>query len=81
MSGSVCNQLYILCKPQVKELGVDPAKVNVNGGSIALGHPIGKSHIVTIFFVDMLIVRSEWLSSAGHISSRDATSRGNSWSG
>merc|ERR1712212_1249217 len=27
----------------VKELGVDPAKVNVNGGSIALGHPIGAS--------------------------------------
>merc|ERR1712029_999222 len=27
----------------VKELGVDPARVNVNGGSIALGHPIGAS--------------------------------------
>merc|ERR1719499_2705724 len=27
----------------VKELGVDPEKVNVNGGSIALGHPIGAS--------------------------------------
>jgi acetyl-CoA C-acetyltransferase len=26
-----------------KELGVDPAKVNVNGGAIALGHPIGMS--------------------------------------
>jgi len=25
------------------ELGVDPAKVNVNGGAIALGHPIGMS--------------------------------------
>ena len=25
------------------ELGVDPAKVNVNGGAIALGHPIGAS--------------------------------------
>ncbi len=24
-----------------KELGLDPAKVNVNGGSIALGHPLG----------------------------------------
>ena len=23
------------------ELGADPAKVNVNGGAIALGHPIG----------------------------------------
>jgi acetyl-CoA C-acetyltransferase len=26
-----------------KELGLDPAKVNVNGGAIALGHPIGAS--------------------------------------
>lgn len=27
----------------IKELGIDPAKVNVNGGAIALGHPIGCS--------------------------------------
>ena len=27
----------------VKELGLDPAKVNVNGGAIAIGHPIGAS--------------------------------------
>jgi acetyl-CoA C-acetyltransferase len=27
----------------LKELGLDPAKVNVNGGSVALGHPIGAS--------------------------------------
>jgi acetyl-CoA C-acetyltransferase len=26
-----------------RELGADPAKVNVNGGAIALGHPIGAS--------------------------------------
>ncbi|MBK5205931.1 MAG: acetyl-CoA C-acetyltransferase [Polaromonas sp.] len=26
-----------------KELGVDPAKVNVNGGATAIGHPIGAS--------------------------------------
>jgi acetyl-CoA acyltransferase len=25
----------------VKELGIDPSKVNVNGGAIALGHPLG----------------------------------------
>ena len=25
----------------VKELGIDEAKVNVNGGAIALGHPLG----------------------------------------
>ncbi len=27
----------------IRELGLDPAKVNVNGGAIALGHPIGCS--------------------------------------
>jgi 3-oxo-5,6-didehydrosuberyl-CoA/3-oxoadipyl-CoA thiolase len=27
----------------IKELGLDPAKVNVNGGAIALGHPLGAS--------------------------------------
>ncbi len=27
----------------LKELALDPAKVNVNGGSVALGHPIGAS--------------------------------------
>ena len=27
----------------VDELGLDPAKVNVNGGAIALGHPLGMS--------------------------------------
>ncbi len=27
----------------IRELGVDPKKVNVNGGAIALGHPIGAS--------------------------------------
>ncbi|MCG3151199.1 MAG: Acetyl-CoA acetyltransferase [bacterium] len=27
----------------IRELGLDPAKVNVNGGAVALGHPIGCS--------------------------------------
>jgi acetyl-CoA C-acetyltransferase len=27
----------------LRELGLDPARVNVNGGAIALGHPIGES--------------------------------------
>jgi acetyl-CoA C-acetyltransferase len=27
----------------MKELGIDPEKVNVNGGAIAIGHPIGMS--------------------------------------
>ena len=27
----------------IRELGLDPSKVNVNGGGIALGHPLGSS--------------------------------------
>jgi acetyl-CoA C-acetyltransferase len=26
-----------------RELGLDPARLNVNGGAVALGHPIGAS--------------------------------------
>ncbi len=29
--------------PCMNELGLDPEKVNVNGGAIALGHPVGCS--------------------------------------
>ena len=29
--------------PCVREIGVDPARVNVNGGAIAIGHPLGAS--------------------------------------
>jgi acetyl-CoA C-acetyltransferase len=27
----------------IEQLGLDPEKVNVNGGAVALGHPIGAS--------------------------------------
>jgi acetyl-CoA C-acetyltransferase len=27
----------------LQQLGIDPQKVNVNGGAVALGHPIGAS--------------------------------------
>src|SRR5271168_3304465 len=38
-----------------KELGLDPAKVNVNGGAIALGHPIGASgaRVLTTLLYEM----------------------------
>ena len=36
----------------LKDLGLDPTKVNVNGGAIALGHPIGASG--TRVFVTLL---------------------------
>jgi acetyl-CoA C-acetyltransferase len=29
--------------PCIRELGLDPEKVNVNGGAIAIGHPLGAS--------------------------------------
>ncbi|WP_154794704.1 acetyl-CoA C-acyltransferase [Occultella kanbiaonis] len=32
----------VVCRSQV-ELGVDPERVNIHGGAIALGHPIGSS--------------------------------------
>ena len=31
------------CLAVQKELGLDPAKLNVNGGAIAMGHPVGAS--------------------------------------
>ena len=43
----------------VQELGLNPEKVNVNGGAIALGHPIGASGIHQItktFFHEILIL-------------------------
>ena len=38
-----------------KDLGLDPAKVNVNGGAIAIGHPIGASgaRILTTLLYEM----------------------------
>jgi acetyl-CoA C-acetyltransferase len=27
----------------IKDLGLDPERVNVNGGAVAIGHPIGAS--------------------------------------
>ncbi|MDQ3697537.1 MAG: thiolase family protein [Gemmatimonadota bacterium] len=39
----------------IREIGVDPARVNVNGGAIALGHPLGASgsRIVTSLVYEM----------------------------
>ncbi len=32
-----------LALANMKEMNLDPAKVNVNGGAVALGHPLGCS--------------------------------------
>jgi acetyl-CoA acetyltransferase len=29
--------------PVIRELGLDPERTNVNGGAIAIGHPLGAS--------------------------------------
>ena len=38
-----------------QELGLDPAKVNVNGGAISIGHPIGASgaRVLTTLLYEM----------------------------
>jgi len=39
-----CNEAFAsVVMAWMKELRIDPAKVNVNGGAIALGHPLGAS--------------------------------------
>src|SRR5882724_301904 len=39
----------------MKELGLDPARVNVNGGAVAIGHPIGASgaRVLTTLLYEM----------------------------
>ncbi|HEY8742171.1 MAG TPA: acetyl-CoA C-acyltransferase, partial [Chloroflexota bacterium] len=32
----------------IRELGADPEKVNVNGGAIALGHPVGATGAILV---------------------------------
>jgi 3-oxoadipyl-CoA thiolase len=48
--------------PCIKELGIDPAKVNVNGGAIALGHPLGSSgaRILTTLVHEMTRRKSKY---------------------
>jgi acetyl-CoA C-acetyltransferase len=40
----------------IKELGLDPERVNVNGGAVALGHPIGASgaRILTTLIYELI---------------------------
>jgi len=49
------NQAFsVVGLANIKELGLDPAKVDVNGGAVALGHPLGSSGsriIVTLIHV------------------------------
>jgi acetyl-CoA C-acetyltransferase len=40
----------------LRELNLDPTQVNVNGGSVALGHPIGASgcRVLVTFLYEMI---------------------------
>jgi acetyl-CoA acetyltransferase family protein len=46
----------------IDELGLDPAKVNVNGGAIALGHPLGMSgaRLITMLSHELLRTGGRW---------------------
>jgi acetyl-CoA C-acetyltransferase len=43
----------------MKELGLDPAKVNVNGGAVAIGHPIGASGARVLVTLIHEMIRSD----------------------
>ena len=44
------------------ELGLDPARVNVNGGAIALGHPLGMSggRLITMLVHELRRTGGRW---------------------
>ena len=44
--------MYVYC---VRELGLDLEKVNVNGGAIALGHPLDKCFIRIMLNIKLMI--------------------------
>jgi 3-oxoadipyl-CoA thiolase len=46
----------------IDELGLDPAKVNVNGGAIALGHPLGMSggRLITMLVHELIRTGGRW---------------------
>jgi len=46
----------------IDELGLDPAKVNVNGGAIALGHPLGMSgaRLITMLSHELCRTGGRW---------------------
>jgi acetyl-CoA acetyltransferase len=46
----------------IDDLGLDPAKVNVNGGAIALGHPLGMSgaRLITMLSHELVRTGERW---------------------
>ena len=49
LRGWVINEAFAVVPLQtIKKLGIDPARVNVNGGAIALGHPLGATGAILL---------------------------------
>jgi acetyl-CoA C-acetyltransferase len=49
-----------------KEMKLDPSKVNVNGGAVALGHPIGNSGCrIVVTLINVLKTRGGKIGAAG----------------
>ena len=42
------NDLYRLSMQTMRNLEIDPAKINVCGGAIALGHPLGATGAILL---------------------------------
>ena len=60
-----------------RDLGLDPAKVNPNGGAVALGHPIGATGaILTVKALYELAAHAEALRARHHVHRRRAGHRG-----
>ena len=41
MKGRISEAFAAVTLLCIEELGIDPDRVNVNGGSVAIGHPVG----------------------------------------
>jgi acetyl-CoA C-acetyltransferase len=44
----VNEAIAVVTEKFIRDLGIDRAKINVNGGAIALGHPIGATGAILI---------------------------------
>lgn len=61
------NQAFsVVGLANIKELGLDPAKVDVNGGAVALGHPLGNSGSrIVVTLINVLKQNNGKLGAAG----------------
>src|SRR3954453_4225417 len=64
----------------LRELGIDPARVNVNGGAVALGHAIGSSGarvLTTLLYALQRRISSEGLPRSASVAATGSRSRSN----